>query len=100
MTWTHRERVLAALHHEEADRVPIDFGALEFTSISKAAYERLKDHLGIHHKTRMASVKHGVAIPDEAKKPDVPATVAPSDSDEVKKELIPPTVEEAVSDAS
>jgi len=66
VTWTHRERVLAALHHEEADRVPIDFGALEFTSISKAAYERLKDHLGIHHKTRMASVKHGVAIPDEA----------------------------------
>jgi hypothetical protein len=46
------------------------------------------------------TIPAAVAKPDEAKKPDVPATVAPSDSDEVKKELIPPTVEEAVSDAS
>jgi hypothetical protein len=47
MTWTHRERILAALNHEEADRVPIDFGGAEFTSITLAGYERLKTYLGV-----------------------------------------------------
>jgi uroporphyrinogen decarboxylase len=43
MTWTHRERILAALNHEEPDRVPIDFGGAEFTSITLAGYEKLKN---------------------------------------------------------
>ena len=39
-TMTHRERVKAALNHEETDRVPIDFGTIAST-IDKKAYARL-----------------------------------------------------------
>lgn len=44
---THRERVLAALDHREADRVPVDLGAHDSTGIAGIAYNRLKRHLGI-----------------------------------------------------
>jgi uroporphyrinogen decarboxylase len=43
---TSRERVLAALHHQEADRVPIDLGAMRSSGIHAIAYNRLKVHLG------------------------------------------------------
>ena len=46
-TMTPRERVLAALNHQEPDRVPMDFGGTRCTSIHLAGYERLKAHLGI-----------------------------------------------------
>ena len=65
MTWSPRERVLAALHHEEADRVPIDLGAAEFTSITLAAYENLKRHLGVTAETATMSIIHSVAHPAE-----------------------------------
>ena len=65
MSWTHRDRLLAALHHEEPDRVPIDFGGAEFTSIIVPAYERLKHYLGMEHETRLLSRMHSVVHPDE-----------------------------------
>jgi len=40
-----RERVLAAIRHEEPDMVPIDFGAMRSTGIMAIAYNRLKKHL-------------------------------------------------------
>lgn len=40
-----RERILAAINHKEADRVPVDFGSSMVTSIHKLGYERLKDYL-------------------------------------------------------
>ena len=43
---THRERVRAALNHEEPHRVPIDFGTIAST-IDNQAYERLVKMLGI-----------------------------------------------------
>jgi uroporphyrinogen decarboxylase len=43
---TSCERVLRALNHKEADRVPIDIGS-PVTSIHKDAYLRLKKHLGL-----------------------------------------------------
>ena len=43
----HRERVMAALNHQEPDRMPIDFGAMRSTGIMAIAYNRLKAHLGI-----------------------------------------------------
>jgi len=46
-TLTSRERVLAALDHQEPDRMPIDFGAMRSTGIMAIAYNRLKAHLGI-----------------------------------------------------
>ena len=42
-----RERVMAALNHEEPDRVPIDLGGTGVTNINLMAYGRLKRHLGM-----------------------------------------------------
>lgn len=41
-----RERILTALQHREPDRVPIDLGGTDFTSICKGAYVDLMRHLG------------------------------------------------------
>ena len=64
MGWTHRERVLAALNHEQADRVPIDFGATFASSIVIDAYDRLKQHLGLDHETRIMSTMSRIVHPD------------------------------------
>lgn len=42
---TSRERVLAALNHQEPDRVPIDFGAMRSTGIMAVEYNRLKQEM-------------------------------------------------------
>jgi len=39
---TSRERILAAINHQEPDRVPIDCGAMRSTGIQAIAYNRLK----------------------------------------------------------
>jgi len=43
----HRDRVLAALRHEEPDRVPIDFGGTVDSTISALSYQALRGHLGL-----------------------------------------------------
>jgi len=47
---TSRERVLKAVNHEEADRVPIDLGGTLMSGIMASAYGRLKKHLGLDAK--------------------------------------------------
>jgi uroporphyrinogen decarboxylase len=47
MTMTPRERVLAAVSHEEPDRVPIVLGAGNATGIKMKPYRELKQLLGI-----------------------------------------------------
>jgi uroporphyrinogen decarboxylase len=42
---TSRERVLAALRHEEFDRVPIDLGSHASSTIAALAYMKLRAHL-------------------------------------------------------
>jgi uroporphyrinogen decarboxylase len=42
-----RERVLAALDHKEADRVPRDLAGTRYSSIHAEAYERLRPALGL-----------------------------------------------------
>ena len=44
---TGRERILAALQHKEADKIPVDCGAERSTTIQAIAYNNLKKHLGI-----------------------------------------------------
>jgi len=44
---THRERVLAALNHEEADRVPMDLGGSLATTMVGDAYPALRKALGL-----------------------------------------------------
>lgn len=64
---TSRERVRKALRHEQADRVPIDFGATCASGISAIAYNRLKAFLGIRGgKTRICDMWQQIARPEPA----------------------------------
>jgi hypothetical protein len=47
---TSRERVRRALHHEQPDRVPLDFGATGQTGISASTLYRLRPALGLPQK--------------------------------------------------
>ena len=42
-----RERILAAIRHQEPDGLPLDLGATPSSGISAVAYTRLKQHLGL-----------------------------------------------------
>ncbi|MBI1876926.1 MAG: hypothetical protein HYR94_01590 [Chloroflexi bacterium] len=42
-----RERILAAIRHEEPDRVPIDIGGTGVTGVNLIAYGKLKRYLGL-----------------------------------------------------
>jgi uroporphyrinogen decarboxylase len=44
---TSRQRVLAALNHEQPDRVPIDFGGHRSSGIAAMAYRKLRQALGL-----------------------------------------------------
>jgi len=44
---TSRDRVRYAIEHKEADRIPIDFGAMRSTGIATIAYNNLRKKLGI-----------------------------------------------------
>lgn len=43
---THRERIIAALAHQEPDRIPLDVGTARFSGMILGAYDRLREHLG------------------------------------------------------
>ena len=44
---THRERLIAAISHEQPDMVPIDLGGTVDSSIVVEGYEKVKEHFGI-----------------------------------------------------
>lgn len=46
-TFTSYDRVKAALEHREPDHIPFDLGGSVLTGINKAAYRRLREHLGL-----------------------------------------------------
>ena len=62
---TSRERVTAALRHEEPDRVPLDIGGSNCSTLSIGACERLEKHLGIPTPARAMSEIWRVADLDE-----------------------------------
>ena len=63
-----RERVCAALKHEEPDRVPVDFSGHRSSGIAAIAYAKLRDHLGLERKPiRVYDLIQQLAIVD----PDV-----------------------------
>jgi uroporphyrinogen decarboxylase len=60
-----RERVLAALNHQEPDRVPIDFGGHRSSGIAALAYGRLRKYLGLPYKpVRVYDMVQQLAIID------------------------------------
>ncbi len=65
---SHRERVVKALNHEEADRVPRDLGQAVATSINAEAYNRLVKHLGLEAEAAGSEIdwQSQVAFPCEA----------------------------------
>lgn len=73
-----RERVVAALEHREADRVPLDLGAMLSTGITGIAYNKLKAYLGIHNgRTRMYDLGQQLAEPEPAILERIGADVLP-----------------------
>jgi uroporphyrinogen decarboxylase len=64
-TMTSRQRMLAALNHQEPDRVPIDLGGNQ-TGIHKSAYQALTKHLGIDDPVTIMDAVQQLAQPCEA----------------------------------
>lgn len=62
---TPRERVNAALNHQESDRVPIDLGGFQ-TGIHKNAYKELIDYLGIKEDIEILDPVQQIVKPSEA----------------------------------
>jgi len=63
---TSRERVIAAVNHQEPDRVPLDIGGGLSTTLVVEGYENLKKHFGIESETKMLSKIYRMARLDEA----------------------------------
>jgi len=65
---TGRERVLAAINHEEPDRVPIVIGASNATGLKAGPYRGLKQLLGVTSEDRYIYdwPELGTILPDEA----------------------------------
>ena len=61
----HRERVLAALSHEQPDVVPIDLGGTVNSSIVVEGYERLKEHFGVEDDNRLCNRMMRSVVVDE-----------------------------------
>lgn len=61
-----RERVLRALEHREVDRVPIDLGGTQNSTMCAGAYENFKRFLGVEAPTRELSRVFETVIMDEA----------------------------------
>jgi uroporphyrinogen decarboxylase len=62
----HRQRALAALRHEEPDRVPIDFGGTVDSTISALSYQELRAALGLTRTvTRIQDVTSCIALVDD-----------------------------------
>jgi uroporphyrinogen decarboxylase len=62
----HRERVLAALRHQEPDRVPIDFGGTGDSTIMAVSYQQLRAQLDLAPSTtRVADVAQQTAVIEE-----------------------------------
>ena len=63
---TSRQRVLAALNHQEPDRVPVDLSGHRSSGIAAMAYARLRKHLGLpEHPIRVYDPVQQLAVVDE-----------------------------------
>jgi hypothetical protein len=67
MSMTSRQRILAAINHQEPDRVPIILGTSNTTGLKGNAYRNLKKYLGIEAEDRYIYdwPELGTAQPDE-----------------------------------
>lgn len=64
--YNSRERVRLAISHKEADRVPIDFGAMRSTGIATIAYNHLRKKMGLDTGlARMYDFQQQLAYPEQ-----------------------------------
>ncbi len=63
-TMSSRGRVLAALRHQEPDRIPIDLGGFQ-TGIHRKAYQALLDYLGYEEPIELLDPVQQLAVPSE-----------------------------------
>lgn len=63
---TSRERILASIHHQQPDKIPVDLGATPSSGISAIAYNGLKKHLHMTAgQTRIYDVVQQVVTPEQ-----------------------------------
>jgi uroporphyrinogen decarboxylase len=61
-----RQRILAAINHQQTDRVPVDFGGHRSSGIMAIAYRKLREHLGLPRKPiRVYDMIQQLAVIDE-----------------------------------
>ncbi|HXL01497.1 MAG TPA: uroporphyrinogen decarboxylase family protein [Candidatus Atribacteria bacterium] len=60
-----RERALRALHHQVPDRIPLDLGSTNCTTMTKVAYDNLKRYLGIEKETKFMMENFQIVFIDE-----------------------------------
>jgi uroporphyrinogen decarboxylase len=66
MEMTGRDRVLKTLDHKEPDRVPLDLGGINNTTLHVKIEKALNEHLGIHDaKTEIRATNQLVTVPNE-----------------------------------
>ena len=61
-----RQRVLAALNHQQPDRVPIDLGGTRQSGIAASTYVKLKERLALTTPTRVYDLYQVLAEVEEA----------------------------------
>ncbi len=61
-----RERVLAAINHQEPDGLPLDLSATPSSGISAIAYHKLLQKMGVEKPTLVYDVVQQLAQPDES----------------------------------
>jgi len=63
---TSRERMLTTLRHHEPDRVPLDLGSTQVTTIALQAYTALRNHLGLPQATpQLMDIVQQAVVPDD-----------------------------------
>jgi uroporphyrinogen decarboxylase len=63
---TSRERVLTTLRHGEPDRVPLDLGSTQVTTIALQAYTAVRSHLGLPQvEPKLMDVVQQAVVPDD-----------------------------------
>ena len=62
---TSRERIIAAIDHQETDRIPIDLGGSNATTILAEAYRNLLDYLRIDKPVRIGDTMQFWVLVDE-----------------------------------
>ena len=60
-----RERALMSLNHQVPDRIPLDLGSTNCTTMTKVAYDNLKKYLGIEKETRFMMENFQIVFIDE-----------------------------------